>query len=154
MKIQLITALVVAGVLGTAATAMAVNADSVVTPAPSTIVATDAPTPDPSLTPVPDEGISEDGASFDESDSSTSEGNNPNGEPGSVSGAEVSAAHQSPNAVAKQANSLHAHVAVSGETGSSLDTDSDTDSHAETKTGADSGTDLDVDGDLESGSDD
>lgn len=52
MKIQLITALVVAGVLGTAATAMAVNADTVVSPAPVTVVSTDAPTPDPLVTPV------------------------------------------------------------------------------------------------------
>ncbi|GAB2827248.1 hypothetical protein GCM10027022_17830 [Alpinimonas psychrophila] len=52
MKTQLITALVVAGVLGTAATAMAVNADTVVSPAPVTVVSTDAPTPDPLVTPV------------------------------------------------------------------------------------------------------
>ena len=51
MKTQLITALVVAGVLGTAATAMAVNSDTVASPDPSTIVLTDAPTPDPLVTP-------------------------------------------------------------------------------------------------------
>ena len=53
MKTQLITALVVAGVLGTSATAMAVNADTVVSPAPVTVVSTDAPTPDPMVTPDP-----------------------------------------------------------------------------------------------------
>ena len=57
MKTLIITALAVAGVLGTAATAMAVNADTVVSPDPVTIVSTDVPTPglvtDPVVTPDP-----------------------------------------------------------------------------------------------------
>jgi hypothetical protein len=52
MKTQLITALVVATVLGTAAAAMAVNADPVVSPDPLTIVSTDIPTPGSSPAPV------------------------------------------------------------------------------------------------------
>ena len=57
MKTLLITGLAVAGVLGTAATAMAVNSDTVVSPDPVKIVSTDVPTPgfltDPLVTPDP-----------------------------------------------------------------------------------------------------
>ena len=107
----MITVLVVAGVLGTAATAMAVNADTFVSPNGLPVVSTDAPTPDPSVTPLPDpsvapaqdDDVSGDAgantvASHEANETNESGEANESSEHAGVNGATVSAFHESPRA--------------------------------------------------------
>ena len=121
----MITVLVVAGVLGTAATAMAVNADTFVSPNGLPVVSTDAPTPDPSVTsdpsvtpapdpsvtpapdpsvaPAQDDDVSGDAgantvASHEANETNESGEANDSSEHAGVNGATVSAFHESPRA--------------------------------------------------------